>query len=107
MAWHAIGVERFRSYQEYQDMLKNLTDVQELASEQYHRIVDLKNQLAEKDRMLEKLMAIALLTNPTEVERLKESAPQKLEILTETVASSPGDQRRERATLRPPAMVQR
>ncbi len=102
MAWTAIGVERFRSYQEYQEMLRNLTDVQELATEQYHRIVELKGQLAVKDAMLERLMAIALLTNPLEVERLK--ASQAPLALKEPVAPNSADPRRERATMRPPSL---
>lgn len=64
MSWKAIGVDRFRSYAEYQDILKNLTSVQELCTEQFLRIQELKKEIAEKDEMMNKLLAIAFITNP-------------------------------------------
>ncbi len=97
MAWKAIGEARFRSYQEYRDMEKNLTSVQELCTEQFLRIQDLKRELAEKNEMLDKLMAIALLTNPqgahtfmtetgTSVESGGRENPSKLPALPEADA---------------------
>lgn len=64
MSWKAIGVDRFRAYAEYQDILKNLTSVQELCTEQFLRIQELKKEIAEKDEMMNKLLAIAFITNP-------------------------------------------
>lgn len=75
MAWTAIGVDRFRAYQEYKDMFQNLSSVQEICTAQLQEIRDLKRALAEKQAMLERLMAIALLTNPQSVEGLRSEIP--------------------------------
>lgn len=86
MAWKAIGEARFRSYKEYQDLLRNLTSVQELCTEQFLRIQELKRELAKKDEMLDKLMAIALLTNPQAANAMSiglQENPSKLPALPE------------------------
>lgn len=47
MAWSAVGVERFRSYREYQEMMENLTAVQVRCNELSQDVRVLRAHLAE------------------------------------------------------------
>lgn len=75
MAWKAVGEARFRSYSEYRDMFRNLTEIQALSTEQFLRIQELKAELKEKDEMLEKVMRIAFLLNPEGAKKLSQVVP--------------------------------
>jgi hypothetical protein len=80
MAWKDIGEARFRCYSEYRDMLQNLSDTQALCTEQFLRIQELNRELKKKDEMLQKLLHIALLTNPEQAQQAVELVRGELPI---------------------------
>jgi hypothetical protein len=72
MAWKAIGVERFRSYQEYQDMAQNLTAVQERCTQLVTQLRQYRQQLHQKDVLIQRLQAMLVMGSmvpiPEEIE---------------------------------------
>lgn len=62
MAWNAVGVERFRSYREYQEMSENLTAVQSRCTELLLEARQMRLMLVEKDVVIQKLQAALALS---------------------------------------------